>query len=73
MEASEMPKISLSRVEARGIYGLVGDDSALQELISNDDRGTGFARLELMVNGVLEHLIAADGSAGDHSEPSAGT
>jgi hypothetical protein len=60
MEASEMPKISLSRVETRGIFGLVGDDSAVQELISNDDRGSGFARLELMVGTVLERLTEVE-------------
>jgi hypothetical protein len=56
MEASEVPKISLSRVETRGILGLVGDDSAVQELISNDDRGSGFARLDLMLGTVLDRL-----------------
>ena len=71
MEASEMPKISLSRVETRGILGL--DESAVQELISNDDRRTGFARLELMVNTVFEHLTATDGSAGSDSGAIAGT
>jgi hypothetical protein len=60
MEASEMPKISLSRVETRGIFGLVGDDSAVQELISNDDRRTGFARLDLMVSTVLDRLTKVD-------------
>jgi hypothetical protein len=73
MEASEKPKISFSRVETRGVLHLVGNESAVQELIAKDDRRTGFARLELMVNGVLERLTATDGSAGDQSEPSVGT
>jgi hypothetical protein len=72
MEASEVPKISLSRAETRGIFGLVGDDSAVQELIASDDRRTGFARLELMVNTVLERLTASDGSPGDDVEHRAG-
>jgi hypothetical protein len=73
MEASENPQISLSRAETRGIFGLVGDESAVRELIANDDRRNGFARLELMVNGVLENLTATDGSAGNDGEPSVGT
>jgi hypothetical protein len=60
MEASQMPKISLSRVETRGIFGLVGDDSAVRELISNDDRGSGFARLDLMVSTVLDRLTQVE-------------
>lgn len=71
MEASEKPKISLSRVKTRGILGL--DDSAVQELISNDDRRTGFARLELMVDTVFEHLTATDGSVGNDAGAIAGT
>lgn len=65
MEASEMPKISLSRVETRGIFGLVGDDSAVQELISNDDRGTGFARLDLMLGTVLDRLTKVEPPASE--------
>jgi hypothetical protein len=65
MEASEMPKISLSRVETRGILGLVGDDSAVQELISNDDRRTGFARLDLMVGTVLDRLTKVEPPVSD--------
>ena len=60
MEASEQPQISFSRVETRGVYGLVGDESAVQELIENDDRRTGFARLELMVGTVLERLTQVE-------------
>jgi hypothetical protein len=65
MEASEMPKISLSRVETRGIFGLVGDDFAVQELISNDDRGSGFARLDLMLGTVLERLTKVESPASE--------
>jgi hypothetical protein len=65
MEASEMPKISLSRVETRDIFGLVGDDSAVQELISNDDRRTGFARLDLMVSTVLDRLTKVEPPVSD--------
>jgi hypothetical protein len=72
MEASEMPKISLSRAETRGVLGLVGNESAVQELIASDDRRTGFARLELMVNTVLDRLTASDGSPGDDLERGAG-
>jgi hypothetical protein len=60
MEASEQPQISFSRVETRGVFGLVGDESAVQELIENDDRRTGFARLELMVGTVLERLTEVE-------------
>jgi hypothetical protein len=60
MEASEQPQISFSRVETRGVFGLVGDKSAVQELIENDDRRTGFARLELMVGTVLERLTEVE-------------
>jgi hypothetical protein len=60
MEASEQPQISFSRVETRGVFGLVGDGSAIQELIENDDRRTGFARLELMVGTVLERLTEVE-------------
>jgi hypothetical protein len=73
MEASEKPTISFSRVETRGLLGLLGDESAVRELIANDDRSTGFARLELMINDVLENLTASDGSAGGDGEPRAGT
>jgi hypothetical protein len=73
MEASERPAISFRRGEARGLIGLLGDESAVRELIANDDRRTGFARLELMVNDVLEKLTATDGSTGSEGEPSAGT
>jgi hypothetical protein len=65
MEASEMPKISLSRVETRGIFSLVGDDSAVQELISNDDRGSGFARLDLMLSTVLDRLTKVEPPASE--------
>jgi hypothetical protein len=71
MEASETPQISFSRVETRGVFGLLGDESAIQELIASDDRRTGFARLELMVNTVLENLTATEGSAGNEGEPRA--
>jgi hypothetical protein len=60
MEASEQPQISFSRVETRGVFGLVGDESAIQELIENDDRRTGFARLELMVGTVLDRLTEVE-------------
>jgi hypothetical protein len=60
MEASEQPQISFSRVETRGVFGLVGEESAVQELIENDDRRTGFARLELMVDTVLERLTEVE-------------
>jgi hypothetical protein len=60
MEASEQPQISFSRVETRGVVGVVGDESAVQELIENDDRRTGFARLELMVGTVLERLTEVE-------------
>jgi hypothetical protein len=60
MEASEQPQISFSRVQTRGVFGLVGDESAVQELIENDDRKTGFARLELMVGTVLDRLTEVE-------------
>jgi hypothetical protein len=60
MEASEQPQISFSRVETREVFGLVGDESAIQEVIENDDRRTGFARLELMVGTVLERLTEVE-------------
>jgi hypothetical protein len=63
MEASEQPQITFSRVETRGLFGLVGDESAVQELIENDDRRTGFARLELMVGTVLERLTEVESPA----------
>jgi hypothetical protein len=56
MEASEKPMISLSRAEGRGVFGLVEDESAVRELIANDDRRTGFARLNLMLSIVLERI-----------------
>jgi hypothetical protein len=65
MEASEQPQISFSRVETRGVFGLVGDESAVRELIENDDRRTGFARLELMVGTVLERLTQVEPPASD--------
>jgi hypothetical protein len=65
MEASDVPKISLSRVETRGVFGLVGDDSAVQELISNDDRGSGFARLDLMLGTVLDRLTKVEPRASE--------
>jgi hypothetical protein len=65
MEASEMPKISLNRAETRGILGLVGDDSAVKELISNDDRGSGFARLDLMLSTVLDRLTKVEPPASE--------
>lgn len=71
MEASEKPMISFSRVESRDVFSLVGSESAVQELIANDDRRTGFTRLELMVNTVLGHLTASDGSAGKDVEAKA--
>jgi hypothetical protein len=73
MEASERPTISFSRVESRGLFGLLVDESAVRELIANDDRSTGFTRLGLMINDVLENLIATDGPAGDDGEPGVGT
>jgi hypothetical protein len=60
MEASEKPRISLSRVEGRGVVSLVGDESAVRELIASDDRRTGFARLNLMLSTVLERLTRTD-------------
>jgi hypothetical protein len=60
MEASENPKLSFNRVESRGVFGLVGDEFAVQELIANDDRRSGFARLELMVGTVLERLTQVE-------------
>jgi len=60
MEASEKPKISFSRAETRGVFGLLGNESAVQELIASDDRRTGFARLELMVGTVLERLTRVE-------------
>jgi hypothetical protein len=60
VEASEKPKIAFSRIESRGVFGLVGDESAVQELIANDDRRSGFARLELMVGTVLERLTQVE-------------
>lgn len=60
MEASEQPQISFSRVETRGVFGLVGDESAVHELIENDDRRTGFARLDLMVGTVFGRLTEVE-------------
>jgi hypothetical protein len=56
MEASEKPKITFRQAEARGVLSLVGDESAVRELIASDDRRTGFARLDLMLSIVLERL-----------------
>jgi hypothetical protein len=58
MEASEKPKITLRRAESRGVLRLVGNEAAVRELIAKDDRRTGFARLELMLNTVLPRLTA---------------
>jgi hypothetical protein len=60
MEASEKPVISLSRAESRGVPRLLGNDPAVRELIANDDRRTGFARLDLMVNTVLDRLTGTE-------------
>jgi hypothetical protein len=65
MEASEQPQISFSRPETRGVFGLVGDESAVQELISSDDRGSGFARLDLMVSTVLDRLTKVEPPASE--------
>jgi hypothetical protein len=60
MEASETPQITLRHAESRGVLRLVGDDSAIQELIARDERRTGFARLALMVYAVLGRLTARE-------------
>jgi hypothetical protein len=58
MEASEKPKITLRGAESRGVLRLLGNEAAVRELIAKDDRRTGFARLELMLNTVLPRLTA---------------
>ena len=73
MEASQQPRISFSRVQSRGVPSLVGNESSVRDLIANDDRRTGFARLELMVNTVFEHLTATDGSTGNDAGAIPGT
>jgi hypothetical protein len=65
MEASEQPRISLNHAESRGVLRLVRDESAIRELIANDDHRTGFARLELMLGEVFERLTRVDQPAGD--------
>jgi hypothetical protein len=60
MEASETPQITLRHAESRGVLRLVGDDSAIQDLIARDERRTGFARLALMVYAVLGRLTARE-------------
>jgi hypothetical protein len=65
MEASEKPKISFNRVESRGVFGMIGDESAVRALIANDDRRSGFARLELMVGTVLERLTQVEAPTAD--------
>jgi hypothetical protein len=73
MEASEEPRMTFSRVDSREVSSLVGNKSSVRDLIANDDRRTGFARLELMVNTVFEHLTATDGRAGGDAGAIAGT
>lgn len=63
MEASEKRHIPLEDGAPRsGQYG-IGDRNAIAALIADDRRSAGVARLDLMVNTVLDRLTASDGLA----------